>query len=742
MSQQPSSRLSRWLADVRVQRAVVLLVLLIAPLTVLSRKALFDPQTKFLPPSPGAGWVLYSAQEEGVFWPFYDKATNGPKAGFTQEQRWKLTADALFERRFALDQVPSQMRLTFRAFKHWQVEVNGEAVAVEKDPANWKLPQTVDIAPQLQVGENVLRIQVGHWRAFPALQVLSPALLQTPAGWRVARETDHFATFEEVVGPLYRKPAPGPLQRLEIAGVAVWPIAKWSLAVWLALLWAVVLWVAWSVMTRRGRRAERQAPRGASFPKWLRIAVPTLIFVVAGAVNLYNALHVRFFMGADNPGHIEHVHTVAREWRIPDPAEGWQTYQPPAYYWSAAAVYHLAGGSTQKLEPTGDLQLFDDSGLLRWHYDSAAEAGLTAEQFEPVNKQQQGFRAVVVFSTAVGFGLTIIAYLFARRLLPDDPVGQWVVLGFAGLVPVQLVMNALVNGEAFTATMIGLLLYLALRFGFREQIRWWQAVLIGAAAGTAMLSKFTALAGVAAVLFVLGMRFFSCGGRLRWVAATAAVGVVMLAVCGWFYYGNMTNDKYIPDGASFATPFIGNWHPKTNMLVHQMPTYRAASYFFSFGDVFFNAQREAMFRSWWDANFAGLWGQGEIYTRPWADARNVLSQVMILLGALPVLAMLLGFLRATQSVWRKPAPNPDLLLVAATLLMFYSLWLAAMKHPVAGVGTPRYFLGIMPLLAVFLAYGRDVLRRHAGWMRVLLDVHLVVLAALAVLLCRFDAFLY
>jgi hypothetical protein len=43
--------------------------------------------------------------------------------------------------------------------------------------------------------------------------------------------------------------------------------------------------------------------------------------------------------GWDADGHIEHIRYVAERWGVPLAEQGWETYQPPAYYFVAAGIY-------------------------------------------------------------------------------------------------------------------------------------------------------------------------------------------------------------------------------------------------------------------------------------------------------------------------------------------------------------------------------------------------------------------
>jgi alpha-L-rhamnosidase len=119
-----------------------------------------------------------------------------------------------FRRDFSVDAVPEQFVVHVSADNRYRLFVNG--VSVAKGPArgdlmNWRF-ETVDLAPWLRPGRNVVAAVVWNWGEHRPVAQIShrtgflvqgdgepESMLNTGAGWRVLRNTAY--SFTPVVGP-------------------------------------------------------------------------------------------------------------------------------------------------------------------------------------------------------------------------------------------------------------------------------------------------------------------------------------------------------------------------------------------------------------------------------------------------------------------------------------------------------------------------------------------------------------
>ena len=91
-----------------------------------------------------------------------DEAARGQVRPEIEKAHWIWngeTQSTYVRRRFQLDQIPTQARLTVSAFSGYRLYVNGRKVDEEIGPwSNWRIPETYTITPYLRAGENVVAV--------------------------------------------------------------------------------------------------------------------------------------------------------------------------------------------------------------------------------------------------------------------------------------------------------------------------------------------------------------------------------------------------------------------------------------------------------------------------------------------------------------------------------------------------------------------------------------------------------
>ena len=112
--------------------------------------------------------------------------------------------------------------------------------------------------------------------------------------------------------------------------------------------------------------------------------------------------------------------------------------------------------------------------------------------------------------------------------------------------------------------------------------------------------------------------------------------------------------------------------------------------------------------------------------------------VTIFVAALPTMAMLMGMAQTLVSALRRPAMNRDVIMITASLWTLGALLLYTMEVPTHSVIKAFYFMFLVPTFGLALARGREMLRRQLPWSRVLLDITVVLLVAMAVWVYRFS----
>ena len=155
----------------------------------------------------------------------------------------------------------------------------------------------------------------------------------------------------------------------------------------------------------------------------------------------------------------------------------------------------------------------------------------------------------------------------------------------------------------------------------------------------------------------------------------------------------------------------------------QQPTYRTASFYWSFGSSFYHHPERAPWISFVDGHYASMWGD---LFRTFLDAGDDRAYfwlgVVLLLAIAPSCAILLGLIRSLVSCWRRPLGNRDLLLLAVPIWTFLALVSYSIQLPFVSVIKAFFFLFLVPSLAVFLSEGRLLIYRTLRLVGVMHDV--------------------
>ncbi len=493
------------------ERVLFLAVVFVAPLIYLAWQACFDPRIEFLVPSANADWALH------------------PHQGVLDMRGTPVSRDLVFRRSFSLREVPTRLILRYRAFTEATLELNGKRLD-PPTPGSWKRSIQIDLSPGLRPGQNTLAVRVHNAGAVPALLVTSPASLRTATGWRVALDTTPEATSAAATpwtdapkSYLFFRDAPSPL-----AQSVGRPLLNVLVGAWLAVLATLGAWTWWR---RDSARAAAPAEEGHAVGASTG-AASVVVLALSLAFQLTNAFNYpaeRSFV--DSRDHADYVQQTARSWHIPSARDGFQMYQPPAYYWVGAAVYRLAGGDA---------------------------------------REDRALKAVQLMGSLAGFSLVLLSWLLARRFFADEG-SRATATAFAACLPMLLYTSPTVSNETFAAAAAGLAFYaLARRDAFASSRR---VAVAGICCGLALLSKYSGLfVAVAGMLLLLRPRT----SRIRW-RPLAIFAVVVLLLSAWLYLRNL---------AEFGDAFIGNWDEGSGFHYEQDPGYRSLGFYAGFGRVF------------------------------------------------------------------------------------------------------------------------------------------------------------
>ncbi len=569
------------------------------------------------------------------------------------------TYDALhvveFRREVDVDPEAGPLRLRVDALRGFELEWNGRLLEERPWRDDWRGSRLVEIADDLRPGGNALRVRVRNPDGPPLLRLRGEGAgvrFATDAGWEASRNG---------AAPRPARVADDTLRAA--AALTVPPLGR-ALAARATLLVALLL--ASGLLAEWLGRSFRVRGIGADALVWLPIA--------ALWIGLFaTAIQLPAYVGFDGPDHLDHVHLVQDEWRIPLADEGPQTYQPPLFYWLSAALLTLAPFAPERL-------------VLR------------------------------VLPFACGLAQIAAAVWLARLLFPGDRLRARACAVAAGFLPLHLYMAAYLNNQPLFGALGALALVATVRLLVAAPASLTASAGLGAWIGLAVLAKVSGLVLVPLAAVFLTLRH-AVADRARLAAAllpAASVVAASLAVCGWFFLRNQRH---------FGQALIGNWDvPGSPVAWWQHPGFHTPAYYLRFGEVLYRPFF-ASFDSFWDGLYSAFWGDGLIGgIASWAQRHPLWDYEWMAVGyalALPASALLLfGF----GALVRESLRGEDwarrialsFVISCGFLAVFVTLFLTLVL-PAYSMTKASYLLWAAPVFALALAEGWS--RAHAGLAR-------------------------
>jgi hypothetical protein len=388
-----------------------------------------------------------------------------------------------------------------------------------------------------------------------------------------------------------------------------------------------------------------------------------VLVLLAIAIRVHNAIHYPLHYGFDAPANWDYIAQLLTSWRLPAPGEGWSTSHPPFFYYLAAALGRLMGGSDV--------------------------ASIT--------------KAVRLMSSAIGVAGIACALVWLRREDPKNDLRVLIAGALMLFVPVHIYMSAILGEEIIAGALITLVLCgvaVDLARPPNERLSLVQVAWLGLAAGLAFLTKLSGLLVIAAAGLAYGLDGLRRRDLLSVVPRAMVFGCVALIVGGWPYARNKIE--------------YGYFYPQ-NLMVHELmftmpPGERGIGDYLSlplatFGDP--QVLAPDLLHSVWGTTYTTLWFDGHRVMLPrFGVATARVGTALLILGLIPTAAFLIGIRRGLVRAIRQPGGHDTLFLLIVTLSLagyvrftWQNPWYATLKA--------SYLLGIaMP----FAVYSSEVLR--------------------------------
>lgn len=629
-------------------------------IALLAWRCARDPQINFLPGDARAEWIVFPSAVQA-------------------RAHSIVNLDALFRRTFTLDNQPRQARLSVRAAKRFELNINGAHVDVAAN-RNWKDVAIVDVLRFLHVGPNLLEVRVFNADAPPAL-------------WLTLR-TDHLAlrsdqTWEtSFTGSAWRSAVLAATPRFPRAGnliaggertfdaiAAVWPIWLAFGGIALGICLTGYYWVA------RSRKPSAVKSRGPS--RWQMSAL--LLVISSFWIILFwnNSGLLPFPVGFDSRAHLDYIKYIQERRALPLPNEGYEMFQPPLYYILSASTLSSCG-----------LSVSDTAGILilRW------------------------------MTMLFGIAHFTLVFLSLRLLFPAEIGPPLVGLVIAAFLPMQLYLAHFATNETLAAALAAAVVYIGLRLlqvknGSMAGYAW-----LGLFLGAAILTKTTAVLLVPVLIVALATKLLAQrSSAATWLGTVGVMLATCFAVSGWHYFRIWLH---------FGTPFVGNWDPAAGFLWWQDPGYHTFADYLRFGRSLV-APLFSGLAGFWDGLYSTLWGDAlcggvsDVSSRlPWNYDLMIAGYFLALL---PTLLIVTGVAVAVGRFVQKPSANGFVLL---GLFSAVTLGLIFMTLKVASYAQVKAFYGLSMLvpLCFFGALGWAVLTRGRRLLQFVLGIILLAWA--------------
>ena len=636
--------------------ALVALAALALALTWMGWKALRDPSTPFLSARAGADWIVYPSPVSPFMHPTVERGE-------------------VFRRSFRLASRPRSADLQLRAFRRFQLTVNGQPALGSADASAWKGDRRVDVANLLRVGDNRVEVLVSNRTGPPALWlrlILPDRTIGSDKRWEVSWAGATWMNAAPADAPAgNRRFDPDGRIRSSVDALVA---RGWTVALLALLSGAIVALGSWWIRRREKEASQAQVLRWAP---WVALLVAAAAWA---ALFVNNDRWLRVLAGFDANSHLEYLQYILQHHSLPLADQGWQMYQPPLYYVIAAAVLAIAGLTVPGPDAASVLRLL-------------------------------GLMYGVANLFLVGASL--------RLAFPGHPRRQ--LLGFvvATFLPALLYLYQLPTNESLLVTLSSAVLLVTLHALRADPPSLRLHALLGLCMGLALLTKVSALIVVSVTLGVLAVRMISRPRRgfFRGLAGLGVTVGVALLTCGWHYRRVWLR---------FGTPLIQNWETDAGHRWWQDSSYRTLHDYMCFGRGL-STPLFSGFAGVWDGFYSTLWGDGQCsgaasiwVAPPWCSD---LMSVGALLALIPTLAILVGGGMFLIRWFRRPNLR-DTAILGLGFVTFTALVFVTLQLPSYSIAKSFYGLsGLLPL-CVFAALGLDLAMARTRWVATFLLVPL------------------
>jgi hypothetical protein len=613
---------------VRAGLIVAALAIVVLPLAFGLLRAATDPAVPFLAPAGEGQWIHLSR-------PFH--------LGI-----WKADEVVGYRRQLTVSQEIPVVRLTVRALRSAEVQLDGRVVLPATSAERWRDPASLELRGAFGPGPHELLIIVRNNNGPAALNAFSRELaIATGPEWEASIDRVAWGP----VAPVGERGALELAEKFPTTFASFRDLLPFHLAVFVVGLLLVLLLPPlperWAITPSRVR--------------WLLIGALGLL-----AAN--NVSKIPLHVGFDIKGHYEYISYVATKGAIPLATEGWQMFQSPLYYLVSGALQFLLSG------------LF------------------SAESFAYVLR---------IIPLTAGLVQVELVYRAVRIVFPERADLQIMGTVVGGLLPMNIYISQYVGNESLAGVLSATVIVIALGILHAETspIPRRTLVVLGAVLGFAVLTKVTAAVLIPIMMLVLLHVTVRRGASVKViVGATASVLLVVAVVSGWYYLRN-----WIELGRPFVGGWESDrqivwWQDPGYRTIADFVSFGPSLSRPVFSAIY--GFWDSLYSTFWLDGFVSSIIVYD-YRPPW-NYRLLFSGA--LLSLLPALGLLLGLVRA--AVIRNGTRPGQLLSAYCVALYGSVLMALYLVVPIYSTAKATYTIGLIPCYAILTATGFDLLPKN------------------------------
>jgi hypothetical protein len=602
---------------------------------------------------------------------------------------------ATYATSFNLGAPPVKGYLEINAVKSYVLSVNGAKLTTEEETVkrNWKSASRHDIAPYLRQGENSINIYVRSPYSITALKVRGEAVGADGAGvsldsgdsWAVA-SVKPFPPLG-IVGNTWNQ--------VEVVAHESFMDRLRSGQYWPGSLFifsgAALLILALLLLPGMSRAVDGfllifipESLRGQKARKKLFNASVIAIFTVLGFVLFNNFLKYPAARTGDTQFHMEYLNHFLESWRIPLASEGFQMYNPPAFYLISAFLYRLAG-------PGGT--------------------------FDGVERYAQLINTVSALLTV------LVVFLALKRLIRDRGVLLLTLL-VAAFLPINIYKAPSISAENMTALICTTAIFFWVRYIEKPGIK--PVLLMGLFTGIGFLTRYTTL--MVAIGVTAGFIYIALIRDRDIKTILREYGLYVLvtgAVSGWYYVRNLVH---------FHKLFPFNGSPDL-FFFRQVPGYHDWNFYSDIGGILINnpLSKNTLMESFPGGFYSTFWYDGH---RLFVTTHDfVLIFVLLALALLPTLLIIWGIQQSCAGAFSGTRDRDQAFAVGSAVtvaLSFTAAMLLGLRMPFYSSTKAFYILYCILPLTYFLGVGLNAWVGRRGYVTAALWTAAFCLAALKV----------